>query len=83
MEPDIELLIVEISSIMRLLLSGCRLAIYQNYGNAIRDAKAFPELSFRQKFGEAPCLRASGAYALSTTFLASTNHAGGSIAPYC
>lgn len=48
-EPGVELLLAEISGILRLLLNRCRLVVYQKYGDVVWNAKAFLELSFGQK----------------------------------
>ena len=47
-KPSVELLLVEIGGIARLLLNGCRLVIYQEHGDVVRDARTSPELLFRK-----------------------------------
>lgn len=47
MEPDIELFLAEISDIVRLIFSGGRFIVYQEYEDVVQDAKAFLELLFK------------------------------------
>lgn len=80
-EPCIELLLAKISSIVRQFLNEHRLAVYQDDGHVVRDAKAIPELLFGQNVNEAFRLRASNSCTLSASFLASTAYTGGSDVP--
>lgn len=46
-EPDVELILAEIGGIVRLLLSGGRFVVFQEYRDIVQDMEAFPKLLFR------------------------------------
>lgn len=65
------------------LLSGHRLAIYQEDGDVVRDAKVIPELLFGQEIDGTLRLGASGSYTILAPLLAYTAYTGGIDAPSC
>lgn len=75
-KPCIELFLAKISSIVRQLLSGHRLVVYQENGDVVRDAKTISKLLFGQKIKGTFRPRASDSYTLSTIFLAPIAYAG-------
>lgn len=80
-EPNVELLIAKIGSIVRQLLSSHRLIIYQEDGDVVRDIEASSKLLLRQKIDWAFQPRVFGSHTLLTTFMASTARASGNNTP--
>ena len=59
-EPNIELLLGEVDSVVRRFLSGHGLSVHKLNGHAIQDAEAFAELSHIQFVHGFFCMDLSG-----------------------